>query len=77
MTLEPPSISHVSEEETMYTLTISDQMLVVIAAALGNHPYRESAPVILEIQKQISNQRVPSPPTNGKDSQEEQRIGNV
>lgn len=41
---------------------LSDQMVMVIVSALGNHPYREAAPVIMELQRQVNNQR---PPTNG------------
>lgn len=61
----------------MYKLELSEQMMGVIASALGSHPYREAAPVIHELQRQINNQRMPMPPTNGKMEQpEEQRINN-
>ena len=41
----------------MIKLELSDQMVSVIGEALGNAPYKVSAPVIAEIQKQISAQQ--------------------
>jgi hypothetical protein len=49
----------------MYTFELSEQMAAVIVSALGNHPYREAAPVIAELQRQATKQ-MPLPPTNGK-----------
>lgn len=49
----------------MFRLELSEQMTMIIVAALGGHPYREAAPVIAELQKQINNQRMPMPPPNG------------
>ena len=37
-------------------LDLSDQALMTIMAALGNHPYREAAPAIMELQRQINAQ---------------------
>ena len=51
----------------MIQLTLSEQMLSVIAEALANHRFRDAAPVIGEIQKQI-NAQMPRPPAgNGAD----------
>ena len=57
----------------MLKLELSEQMVMVIANALGNHPYRESAPVIAEIQRQINGQVRQPPPINGN---AEHNIGN-
>lgn len=46
----------------MMRLELSEQMLAIIAEALGNHRFREAAPVISEIQRQINAQMM-----NGKD----------
>ena len=51
----------------MFKLELTEQMVMVIATALGNHPYREAAPVILEIQKQINGQRMPTQPLEGQE----------
>lgn len=40
----------------MFKFELPEQMTAVIVAALGEHPYRESAPVIAELQRQINNQ---------------------
>jgi hypothetical protein len=56
------------------TFDLSDQMTMVVIAALGNHPYREAAPVIAEMQRQANAQQrmpgMPSMPGNGKDQPE-------
>lgn len=44
---------------------LSDPMTMVIIEALGNHPYKEAAPVIGELQRQINSQRPPVQ-SNGK-----------
>jgi hypothetical protein len=55
----------------MFRFELSEQMTAVIANALGNHPFREAAPVINEIQRQINNQRpMPGVATNGKQDQQ-------
>lgn len=41
----------------MITLELSEQMVAVIGEALGNAPYKLSAPIIAEIQKQIEEQQ--------------------
>lgn len=46
----------------MIKLELSQEMLAIIASALGNHPYRMAAPVVAEIQRQIDSQI----PKNGK-----------
>jgi hypothetical protein len=46
-------------------LELSDQALMVVMNALGNHPYREAAPVVVEIQRQYNQQRM-----NGSMSQQ-------
>lgn len=46
----------------MYKLELSREMVGVIADALANAPYRMSAPVIAEMQKQINEQQ---PKANG------------
>lgn len=48
------------------TFDLSDQMTMVVIAALGNHPYREAAPVIAEMQRQANAQQRPVMPGNGK-----------
>lgn len=52
----PQDTFHASKGETMFRLELTEQMTMVIAEALGNHPYKESAPVIAEIQKQVNSQ---------------------
>jgi 16S rRNA A1518/A1519 N6-dimethyltransferase RsmA/KsgA/DIM1 with predicted DNA glycosylase/AP lyase activity len=47
----------------MIKLELSEQMVAVVGEALGNMPYKISAPVVAEIQKQIEAQR---PKANGK-----------
>jgi hypothetical protein len=41
----------------MLKLELSEQMLQVIGEALSNAPYRISAPVLAEIQKQLDAQQ--------------------
>ena len=41
----------------MIKLELTDQMVAVIGAALGNYPFKDAAPVVAEIQKQIGNQQ--------------------
>ncbi len=41
----------------MFKLELTEQMTMIIATALGNHPYREAAPVIVELQRQINMQQ--------------------
>lgn len=48
----------------MLHLDLSEQMLGVIAEALANHRFRDAAPVIAELQRQINAQR---PMGNGRD----------
>jgi hypothetical protein len=48
----------------MVKLELSEQMVAVIGASLGNAPYRDSAPVIAEMQRQIDAQN-PNRATNG------------
>lgn len=48
------------------TFDLSDQMTMVVIAALGNHPYREAAPVIAEMQRQANAQQRPVMPGNRK-----------
>jgi hypothetical protein len=36
---------------------LSDQTMMVIMTALGNHAYREAAPVIADLQQQYNQQR--------------------
>lgn len=63
----------------MFKFELSEQMTMVIADALGNHPYKEAAPVIAEIQRQVNNQRIPMG-GNGRMDQpraEEQKVNNV
>lgn len=45
----------------MIKLELSQQMIQVIADALGNSPYRVAAPVLNEMQKQINEQQAPAP----------------
>ena len=42
-----------------YTLTLTQDMLNVIAAALGELPMKHAAPVVQEINKQIAGQMKP------------------
>jgi hypothetical protein len=58
----------------MIRLELPEQMMAVIASALGNHPYREAAPVIAEVQRQINvQQRTQAMPPmgNGRNQEEE------
>ncbi len=48
---------------------LSDQMTMVVIQALGNHPYKDAAPVIIEMQRQANAQRMPQ--GNGKPDQPE------
>lgn len=41
----------------MHNLTLSDQYLNIIGAALGELPYRVVAPVVEEINRQIAQQK--------------------
>lgn len=41
----------------MIKLELSEQMMAVIAEALQSAPYRMSAPVLNELQRQIDKQR--------------------
>jgi 16S rRNA A1518/A1519 N6-dimethyltransferase RsmA/KsgA/DIM1 with predicted DNA glycosylase/AP lyase activity len=41
----------------MIKLELTEQMLQIIGDALANAPYRISAPVLMEIQKQIEAQQ--------------------
>jgi len=52
----------------MITLTLSNEMVVTIGQVLEGAPYRIAAPILAEMQKQISEQQNPSMPvaTNGK-----------
>lgn len=59
-------------ENTMVKLELSTEMIAVIAAALGNHPYRQAAPVIAAIQRQFDAQtQSAKPSSNGIDKSEE------
>jgi hypothetical protein len=51
----------------MIKLELTEQMFSVIANALGNLPFKDAAPVIAEVQRQINVQRapMPQPSTNG------------
>ena len=49
----------------MFTLELHERMVMVIIQALGNFAYKDSAPVIAELQKQINAQT--GPRSNGKD----------
>ena len=42
----------------MFKFELSEQMFSVIANALGNHPFREAAPVVQELQRQLNAQRM-------------------
>lgn len=53
----------------MFELRLTDQMVAVIAEALSNHRFRDAAPVIQEMQRQINEQRPLRPPTNVKNEQ--------
>jgi hypothetical protein len=56
----------------MIRLELPDQMMAVIADALGNHPYREAAPVVAEVQRQINVQQRPpttQPMGNGRNQE--------
>ena len=41
----------------MYTLTLSDEQMQIIGAALAELPFRVAAPVISEINKQLAAQQ--------------------
>lgn len=41
----------------MHTLTLTDQQLQIIGAALAELPYRISAPLMAEIERQITAQQ--------------------
>ena len=41
----------------MYILTLTDQQLQIIGAALSELPYRVAAPVVAEINRQIAAQQ--------------------
>jgi hypothetical protein len=45
----------------MVKLELSEQMIQVIGEALGNAPFKTSAPVIAELQKQINAQQDEAP----------------
>lgn len=51
----------------MFKLELTEQMTMIIINALGNHPYKEAAPVIRELQQQINAQMAQRPPTNGQE----------
>lgn len=60
----------------MVTLELTEQMLSVIASALGRGAYAEVAPVINEIQRQIAGQKstsVSPSPVNGKANEATER----
>jgi hypothetical protein len=42
-----------------YTLTLSQEQLNVIAAGLSELPFKHAAPVVAEINKQVSGQMKP------------------
>jgi hypothetical protein len=44
-----------------YTFTLTQDQLQVIAAGLQELPFKFSAPVVAEINKQVSEQRKPQP----------------
>jgi hypothetical protein len=43
-----------------YTLTLTQEQLQVVAAGLSELPFKHSAPVVAEINKQVSEQRKPT-----------------
>ena len=45
----------------MTTLTLTDQQLQIIGAALVELPYRISAPLIADIERQIAEQQEEKP----------------
>lgn len=45
----------------MTTLTLNDQQLQIIGAALAELPYRVAAPVMADIERQIVEQQKQSP----------------
>lgn len=49
----------------MIKIELSNEMLTVIAAALGNHPFRQAAPVVSELQRQIDAQQRANVGSNG------------
>jgi hypothetical protein len=49
---------------------LSDQMTMTVLNALSNHPYREAAPVIAEMQRQANSQR---PQGNGAEHTSDNR----
>lgn len=46
----------------IFTLELSEQVLNEISAALMNHPFGKAAPVVNEINTQISAQQGPATP---------------
>ena len=44
-----------------FTLTLTKRHLDVIGAGLGELPYRVSAPVVAELNRQIADQLAPKP----------------
>jgi|KBSMisStandDraft_5_1062788.scaffolds.fasta_scaffold20169_2 hypothetical protein len=50
----------------MLRFEINEQMMTVIAEALSNHRYRDAAPVINELQRQVNMQLADRPQANGK-----------
>lgn len=46
----------------VFKLELSEQMLQVIGNALGAAPYNVAAPVVAELQKQVSAQLQPATP---------------
>ena len=45
----------------MHTLTLNDEQMQIIGAALAELPYRVSAPVLAEINRQIAAQEKEKP----------------
>jgi hypothetical protein len=41
----------------MLKLELSDQMVAAIGEALNNAPYKLAAPILIELQRQINEQR--------------------
>lgn len=42
----------------MFTLELPEHMVMVLIEALSNHRYKDAAPVIAELQRQISKQHM-------------------
>lgn len=53
----------------MFEFILNEQMTMVIAEALSNHRYRDAAPVIAEMQRQMSKQK--PHPGNGDAARQE------